>query len=105
MDDLLSEFLTETSESLDALDTQLITLEQDPNDAEDYLMDHSSVTYLMGPDGKFETFVGNGAESGEIVQKILKSMRRNQKIKFAFKTSGQPRYLLARKSDSARARG
>jgi two-component system, chemotaxis family, sensor kinase CheA len=34
MDDLLSEFLTETSESLDALDTQLITLEQDPNDAE-----------------------------------------------------------------------
>jgi len=34
MDDLLSEFLTETAESLDALDTQLITLEQDPNDTE-----------------------------------------------------------------------
>ena len=26
---------------------------QDPNDAEDYLMDHSSITYLMGPDGLF----------------------------------------------------
>ena len=34
MDDLLSEFLTETVESLDALDVQLVTLEQDPNDTE-----------------------------------------------------------------------
>ena len=34
MDDLFSEFLTETAESLDVLDTQLVTLEQDPNDAE-----------------------------------------------------------------------
>ncbi len=44
---------------------------QDPNDAEDYLMDHSSITYLMGPDGKLEAFFSRNAESGAIVQKIL----------------------------------
>lgn len=32
MDDLLSEFLTETAESMDTLDTELIKLEQNPND-------------------------------------------------------------------------
>ena len=32
MDDLLSEFLTETSESLAVLDVELVKLEQDPND-------------------------------------------------------------------------
>ena len=34
MDDLLSEFLTETSESLSILDVQLVKFEQDPSDAE-----------------------------------------------------------------------
>ena len=33
MDDLLREFLTETSESLDTVDNQLVKFEQDPNDA------------------------------------------------------------------------
>jgi two-component system chemotaxis sensor kinase CheA len=32
MDDLLVEFLTETSEGLATLDTQLVTLEENPND-------------------------------------------------------------------------
>ena len=32
MDDLLTEFLTETTESLDQLDVELVRLEQDPND-------------------------------------------------------------------------
>ena len=32
MDDLLSEFLTETSESLAVLDVELVKLEQNPND-------------------------------------------------------------------------
>tara|TARA_B100001939_G_C16942117_1_gene618698 strand:+ start:351 stop:3443 length:3093 start_codon:yes stop_codon:yes gene_type:complete len=31
MDDLLNEFLTETAESLDVVDVELVTLEQDPN--------------------------------------------------------------------------
>ena len=32
MDDLLSEFLTETSESLATLDVELVNLERNPND-------------------------------------------------------------------------
>ena len=32
MDDLLVEFLNETTESLDHLDIELVKLEQDPND-------------------------------------------------------------------------
>ncbi|TAN56252.1 MAG: hypothetical protein EPN26_04115, partial [Rhodospirillales bacterium] len=34
MDDLLSEFLTETSESISTLDVALVNLEQNPNDRE-----------------------------------------------------------------------
>jgi two-component system chemotaxis sensor kinase CheA len=34
MDDLLSEFITETSESLGVLDSELVKFEQDPNDTE-----------------------------------------------------------------------
>ena len=34
MDDLLSEFLTETNESLDVVDVELVKFEQEPNDAE-----------------------------------------------------------------------
>ena len=34
MDDLLSEFLTETAESLAVLDVELVKLEQNPNDPE-----------------------------------------------------------------------
>src|SRR5579859_7543142 len=34
MDDLLSEFLTETNESISVLDVELVKLEQNPNDPE-----------------------------------------------------------------------
>lgn len=34
MDDLLTEFLTETSESLDVIDNELVRFEQEPNNAE-----------------------------------------------------------------------
>ena len=34
MDDLLSEFLTETNESIESLDTEIVKLEQNPNDPE-----------------------------------------------------------------------
>ena len=34
MDDLLSEFLTETNESMESLDVEVVRLEQDPNDPE-----------------------------------------------------------------------
>ena len=34
MDDLLSEFLTETNESMESLDVEVVRLEQEPNDPE-----------------------------------------------------------------------
>ncbi len=34
MDDLLREFLTETSENLDVVDVELVRFEQEPNNAE-----------------------------------------------------------------------
>ena len=34
MDDLLREFLTETSEALDVLDRELVRFEQDPNNSD-----------------------------------------------------------------------
>lgn len=43
---------------------------EDKNDPEDYLMDHSSVSYLMGPDGKFLTFFTYGVEPEVIATKL-----------------------------------
>jgi two-component system chemotaxis sensor kinase CheA len=37
MDDLLREFLTETNESLDTVDNQLVRFEQDPNNAKSWI--------------------------------------------------------------------
>ena len=34
----------------------------EPEDANDYLVDHSSITYLMGPDGGFVTLFPHGTE-------------------------------------------
>jgi hypothetical protein len=38
MDHLLREFLTETNESLDTVDNQLVRFEQDPNNAENFTL-------------------------------------------------------------------
>lgn len=43
MDDLLREFLTETNESLDTVDNQLVRFEQDPNNAK--ILDTSSGSF------------------------------------------------------------
>lgn len=44
--------------------------QQDEKDPDDYLMDHSSVSYLLGPDGKFMTFFSYGIEAEAIATKI-----------------------------------
>jgi protein SCO1/2 len=44
--------------------------EQDPSDPEAYLMDHTSLTYLMGPDGIYRTFIRHGATPEAIAIKI-----------------------------------
>jgi protein SCO1/2 len=35
-----------------------------------YAMDHSSITYLMGPDGKFVTHFGHGVDGEQMARKI-----------------------------------
>ncbi len=47
-------------------------VEEDPDDPESYLMDHSAQTYLMGPDGKFLTFFNHGADA----QSMAEGLRR-----------------------------
>jgi protein SCO1/2 len=46
----------------------------DNEDPEDYLMDHSSITYLMGPDGKFLEHFSHGMEPEKIAERLLKHL-------------------------------
>ena len=39
-------------------------------DADDYLMDHTSITYLMGPDGAFRVHFGNGTDAESMARRI-----------------------------------
>ena len=39
-------------------------------DSDDYLMDHTSISYMMGPSGEFKTFFSNGSTPEEFVTKI-----------------------------------
>ncbi|MDD9878677.1 MAG: SCO family protein [Magnetovibrio sp.] len=44
---------------------------QDPGaDADDYLMDHSSVIYLMGPDGRFRVHFSHGTDPKTMAKRI-----------------------------------
>lgn len=45
---------------------------QDPKDPEDYLMDHSAYTYLMGRDGKFLTHFPHGVSAKDMAERIAK---------------------------------
>jgi len=46
--------------------------QQDEPDVKQYLMDHSAVGYLLGPDGKYITFFRYGAEAEVILTKLKK---------------------------------
>ena len=46
--------------------------EPNKDDQEDYLMDHSSITYLIGPDGKFIEHFSHGMEPEKIAERLLK---------------------------------
>ena len=41
------------------------------DDQEDYLMDHSSITYLIGPDGSFVEHFSHGMEPEKIAERLL----------------------------------
>lgn len=96
MDDLLSEFLTETSESLDIVDVELVKFEQDPNDESILANIFRLVHTIKGTCGFLglprleslahaaETLMGkfrDGAPvTGEAVTIILKSLDRIKEI-------------------------
>ena len=82
----LSSYLTHFNKNLDGLTGSTEQIEhvkkifriyavksqQDEINFKDYLMDHSTVSYLIGPDGKFITFFRYGAEPEVIVTKLRK---------------------------------
>ena len=41
-------------------------------DAGDYLVDHASITYLMGPDGKFRTLFPHNTAGSVMAERIAK---------------------------------
>ncbi len=43
---------------------------RDPNYPDDYLLDHSGFSYLMGPDGKYVTHFGSRETSADILSKL-----------------------------------
>jgi protein SCO1/2 len=44
------------------------------SDSDDYLVDHSSISYLMGPDGAFKTFVRHNAGADAMLAKLKKHL-------------------------------
>jgi len=42
---------------------------------DDYLLDHSSITYLMSPEGKFITHFSNGVEASTMAEKITEILK------------------------------
>jgi len=51
----------------------------DETDDGDYLVDHSIVLYLVGPDGKFRDFFTQGMKASDVVSKIRKTMDEDKK--------------------------
>ncbi len=47
---------------------------EEGGDPEDYLMDHSSVTYLMGPDGAFRIHFGHGTDAETMAARIREQL-------------------------------
>ncbi|WP_019644949.1 SCO family protein [Novispirillum itersonii] len=40
------------------------------NNSDDYLVDHSAITYLMGPDGRFVSYFGHDTTAEEMAKKL-----------------------------------
>jgi protein SCO1/2 len=47
----------------------------DETDDGDYLVDHSIVLYLVGPDGKFRDFFTQGMKASDVVDKVRKVVK------------------------------
>lgn len=47
---------------------------ENKDDPQDYLMDHSAITYLMGPDGSFITHFSHGIDAVTMSRKIFENL-------------------------------
>ncbi len=47
-----------------------IKMDKEGADPDDYLIDHTSNTYIMGPDGRFQAHFGHGTSPGEMAARI-----------------------------------
>lgn len=54
---------------------------ENENDDEDYLVDHSIVLYLVSPDGEFLDFFTQKLEVGEIAERITKHAKEYEEAK------------------------
>jgi len=68
------QYLTGTKEQIavatKAWRVYFVKANENENDDEDYLVDHSTVLYLMGPTGEFEEFFTSSVNAPEIAKKI-----------------------------------
>ena len=48
--------------------------EENKDDPDDYLMDHSAITYLIGPDGKFVAHFSHGLEPEVLAERISENL-------------------------------
>lgn len=56
--------------AMDAYKVYAAKVQEEGSDAGDYAMDHSSIIYLMGPDGKYRTHFGGGITPKTIAKRI-----------------------------------
>ena len=117
MDDLLSEFLTETNENLENLDVELVRLEQNPNDPElisSLVAEAGRLTRGLVEDGKIDVdWPENGeASSVELTREATKlllnlvllgieALPRGGTVKVRVQSSGTPEIVVLASGDNA----
>lgn len=67
--------LTGTAEQVDAAAKAYRAPYAKAGEGPDYLMEHSSYVYLMGPDGRFVRVLGHDLGPDEIAEQVKKAMR------------------------------
>jgi protein SCO1/2 len=66
--------LTGTPEQVDAVAKAYRAYHQKNGDGDDYLIDHSTMTYLMNPRGEFNTVIAHNTPPAEVAAKIKAAM-------------------------------
>ncbi|MFW6077797.1 MAG: SCO family protein, partial [Hyphomicrobiales bacterium] len=68
--------LTGSAEEIaEVADAYHVWYEKVDGDSPDYLMDHTSITYLMGPDGEFVQHFSFGTSADELSEALLAAVK------------------------------